>query len=49
MPYLHQPAPERLPMTAGKSVLAGAGSATDMEEILKPLDDMMVGRLQETV
>lgn len=49
MPYLRQPAPERLPMTAGKSVLAGAGSTSDMEEILKPLDDMMVGRLQETV
>lgn len=36
-------------MTAGKSVLAGAGSTSDMEAILKPLDDMMVGRLQETV
>ncbi|KAH8782992.1 hypothetical protein F5883DRAFT_404454 [Diaporthe sp. PMI_573] len=49
MPYLRQPAPERLPMTAGKSVLAGAGSTSDIEEVLKPLDDMMVARLQETV
>ncbi|PSR84007.1 hypothetical protein BD289DRAFT_434880 [Coniella lustricola] len=45
MPYLEQPAPERLPMTAGKSVLKG----DTIKEALKTLDDMMVTRIAETV
>ncbi|KAM7210852.1 hypothetical protein V8F06_013766 [Rhypophila decipiens] len=45
MPYLEQPAPERLPMTAGKSVLKG----DTLNEALKVLDDMMATRLRETV
>ena len=43
MPYLEQPAPERLTMTAGKSVLEG-----DIKDALKVLDKMLVTRLQET-
>lgn len=46
MTYLREPAPERLPMTAGKSVLGGGG--VGMEEALKPLDEMLVRRLTET-
>ncbi|KAK0718467.1 hypothetical protein B0T26DRAFT_741428 [Lasiosphaeria miniovina] len=42
--YLTAPAPERLPMTAGKSLLKG-----DMDESLQFLDAFMVGRLQQTV
>ncbi|KAK0658054.1 hypothetical protein B0T16DRAFT_426019 [Cercophora newfieldiana] len=42
--YLLVPAPERLPMTAGKSLLKA-----DMEESLEFLDAFMVGRLQQTV
>ncbi|ETS87858.1 hypothetical protein PFICI_01686 [Pestalotiopsis fici W106-1] len=49
MPYLEQPAPERLVMTAGKSVLETNGQEQEIKEVLKPLDDMMVGRLRETV
>jgi hypothetical protein len=49
MPYLEQPAPERLIMTAGKSVLEKPGSNAALKEVLQPLDDMMVKRLQETV
>jgi len=42
--YLSQPAPERLPMTAGKSLLK-----SDMEQSLEYLDEFMVGRLAKTV
>ncbi|KAK3897548.1 hypothetical protein C8A05DRAFT_38900 [Staphylotrichum tortipilum] len=42
--YLSQPAPERLPMTAGKSLLK-----SDMEQSLEYLDEFMVGRLAQTV
>ncbi|KAF7589838.1 hypothetical protein BBP40_003596 [Aspergillus hancockii] len=45
MPYLEQPAPERLTMTAGKSVLEGP----DTKTALKVLDDMLVTRLEQTV
>ncbi|KAI9760772.1 MAG: hypothetical protein M1835_000111 [Candelina submexicana] len=48
MPYLEQPAPERLTMTAGKSVLE-TPSTKDTKEALKVLDDMLVRRLKETV
>lgn len=44
IPYLEQPAPERLPMTAGKSVLKG----DTLSDALKVLDDLMVTRLRET-
>ena len=42
--YLMQPAPERLPMTAGKSLLKA-----DMEQSMQFLDAFMLGRLQQTV
>ncbi|KAI0381402.1 hypothetical protein F5Y04DRAFT_280934 [Hypomontagnella monticulosa] len=42
--YLSQPAPERLPMTAGKSLLK-----SDIETSLQFLDEFMVGRLAQTV
>ncbi|KAK4154818.1 hypothetical protein C8A00DRAFT_42494 [Chaetomidium leptoderma] len=42
--YLSQPAPERLPMTAGKSLLKA-----DMDQSLEFLDEFMVGRLAQTV
>jgi hypothetical protein len=45
MPYLEQPAPERLTMTAGKSVLEGP----DAKTALKVLDGMLVTRLKQTV
>lgn len=48
MPYLEQPAPERLTMTAGKSVLEGP-TTKDTKEALKILDQMLVQRLKETV
>jgi hypothetical protein len=48
MPYLEQPAPERLTMTAGKSVLEGP-TTKDTKEALKVLDQMLVTRLKETV
>lgn len=48
MPYLEQPAPERLTMTAGKSVLE-TPSTKDTKEALKVLDDMLAVRLKETV
>ncbi len=38
------PAPERLPMTVGKSLLKD-----NMENSLKYLDEFMVRRLQQTV
>ncbi|KAL2269757.1 hypothetical protein VTJ83DRAFT_1941 [Remersonia thermophila] len=44
IPYLEQPAPERLPMTAGKSVLNGSS----LREALQVLDNLMVTRLRET-
>ncbi|KAI1145672.1 hypothetical protein F4825DRAFT_473688 [Nemania diffusa] len=44
MPYLKQPAPERLIMTAGKGVLKGPTT----KEALRELDAMMVGRLRQT-
>ncbi|KAI2623080.1 hypothetical protein GGR54DRAFT_35877 [Hypoxylon sp. NC1633] len=42
--YLSQPAPERLPMTAGKSLLK-----SDTDESLQFLDNFMVQRLSQTV
>ncbi|KAL1836300.1 hypothetical protein VTJ49DRAFT_5324 [Mycothermus thermophilus] len=42
--YLTQPAPERLPMTAGKSLLK-----SDMDTSLEYLDEFMLGRLAQTV
>ncbi|KAF4237968.1 hypothetical protein CNMCM6457_000445 [Aspergillus fumigatiaffinis] len=48
IPYLKQPAPERLIMTAGKSVLENEGS-NGLEDALAPLNKMMTTRLQETV
>ncbi|KAH8890621.1 hypothetical protein GQ53DRAFT_794661 [Thozetella sp. PMI_491] len=42
--YLSEPAPERLPMTAGKSLLK-----PDLELSLKFLDGFMVQRLEQTV
>ncbi|KAL2125675.1 hypothetical protein VTJ04DRAFT_2040 [Mycothermus thermophilus] len=42
--YLTQPAPERLPMTAGKSLLK-----SDIETSLEYLDGFMLGRLAQTV
>ncbi|KAK2746483.1 hypothetical protein FQN57_003109 [Myotisia sp. PD_48] len=44
MPYLKQPAPERLTMTAGKSVLEGT-----LEDALRFLDKMLINRLKKTV
>ena len=48
MPYLDQPAPERFAMTAGKSVLEGA-TASETKEALEGLEQMLIGRLTETV
>ena len=48
MPYLEQPAPERLTMTAGKSVLEGA-TAEETKEALRSLDRLLANRLKETV
>ena len=42
--YLLVPAPERLPMTAGKSLLKA-----DMEQSMEFLDSFMVERLRQTV
>ncbi|KAK4040495.1 hypothetical protein C8A01DRAFT_15655 [Parachaetomium inaequale] len=42
--YLTVPAPERLPMTAGKSLLKA-----DMEQSMQFLDQFMLSRLQQTV
>lgn len=41
--YLSQPAPERLPMTAGKSLLK-----SDTDQSLQFLDGFMIGRLAQT-
>ena len=48
MPYLEQPAPERLTMTAGKSVLEGS-TKKDTKEALKVLDEMLLTRLTQTI
>ena len=48
MPYLSQPAPERLPMTAGKSVLGGA-TEEEAQAALRFLDEILARRLKETV
>lgn len=48
MPYLEQPAPERLTMTAGKSVLE-TPSSKDTKAALKVLDEMLEVRLGQTV
>ncbi|KAL8998274.1 MAG: hypothetical protein Q9188_006139 [Gyalolechia gomerana] len=48
MPYLEQPAPERLTMTAGKSVLE-TPTTKDTKKALKALDDMLFVRLKQTV
>ncbi|KAL8846246.1 MAG: hypothetical protein Q9221_008659 [Calogaya cf. arnoldii] len=48
MPYLEQPAPERLTMTAGKSVLE-TPTTKDTKAALKVLDDMLLVRLKQTV
>lgn len=48
MPYLEQPAPERLAMTAGKSVLEGC-TPEDTKAALRSLDQMLATRLKETV
>ncbi|KAK8139035.1 hypothetical protein PG984_002415 [Apiospora sp. TS-2023a] len=49
MPYLKQPAPERMPMTAGKSLLTYEGGPSDLNEALKVLDDMLGKRFNQTV
>ena len=48
MAYLHVEAPERLVMTAGKSVLEVDG-CSDLNVLLKPLDDFMASRLKATI
>lgn len=48
IPYLKQPAPERLIMTAGKSILENEDT-NGLEDALAPLNKMMTTRLQETV
>jgi hypothetical protein len=47
MTYLRTPAPERMVMTAGKSVLEVEGSK-ELDALLKPLDDLMTARLKAT-
>ena len=49
MPYLEQPAPERLAMTAGKSILEDLSSNKNTKEALKSLDQMLATRLKETI
>lgn len=48
MPYLEEPAPERLIMTAGKSILEGP-STKDTKQALKVLDEMLEKRLKLTI
>lgn len=48
MPYLEQPAPERLIMTAGKSVLEGP-KTKNVKDAVKKLDQMLLTRLEQTV
>lgn len=48
MPYLEVPAPERLSMTAGKSVLEGK-TTEETREALKSLDLMLATRFNETI
>lgn len=45
MPYLAQPAPERIMMTAGKSL----NEATNDASHLEILDNMLVSRLKDTI
>ncbi|KAI0502774.1 hypothetical protein F5B22DRAFT_58276 [Xylaria bambusicola] len=47
-PYLEHPAPERLIMTAGKSVLE-TPKTKGFDDAYKPLDDMLMAQLQLTV
>ena len=49
MPYLRQPAPERLPMTAGKSVLTYSQEKEDLDRSLAVLDGMLEKRFNQTV
>lgn len=49
MPYLQQPAPERLPMSAGKSLLVQGQGVNDLDGALLILDGMLVKRLNETL
>lgn len=46
--YLEQPAPERLVMTAGKSVLEGVTNQ-ETENNLKALDKMLATRFKQTI
>lgn len=48
MVYLHTPAPERMLMTAGKSVLEVEG-CNNLNVLLKPVDDLLASRLKATV
>ncbi|MCJ1266909.1 hypothetical protein MMC22_006794 [Lobaria immixta] len=48
MPYLQQPAPERLAMTAGKSVIEGR-TPKETRDAFKALDQLLATRLKETV
>lgn len=48
IPYLKQPAPERLVMTAGKSVLENKDTK-GLDDALEPLKEMMTTRLRQTV
>ena len=49
MDYLQQPAPERLMMTAGKSVLEDPTTKdSDPKKPLEVLDQMLVKRFEET-
>ena len=49
MEYLQQPAPERLMMTAGKSVLEDPTlKGIDSKRPLESLDQMLVKRFEET-
>lgn len=49
MPYLRQPAPERLPMTAGKSILTHSGEKEALDDALAGLDGMLEKRFKQTV
>ncbi|KAK5987848.1 hypothetical protein PT974_11982 [Cladobotryum mycophilum] len=48
MPYLKVPAPERQYMTAGK-IIGSQGCVGSVDDALKPLDDMLVARLRQTM
>lgn len=49
MSYLEEPAPERFPMTAGKSVLAYESDSKALKQAIAPLDELLASRLRETV